>query len=665
MKKLFSFIIIFIFVSQAFSQEFITGIVSNPVIKKYLENNNNHYRKKAVDTIITLPFYDDFSFSSVFPADSLWEDRFVFVNSTFGINPPSVGMATFDAINDSGSIYPNATPTPFEADFLTSRHVRLDSSFHIISQKLDPSDSLYLSFYYQPQGNGNYPNPGDSLILQFASFPPDTSIILVDTTGGIWKYDTIISTHWNTVWASPGMTYSTFFSKYNKYFRQVLIPVKDSRYFFKEFQFRFKNKASIANNIIPSWQSNMDIWNIDYVYLNLNRSKIDTVYQDITFVDPAPTILKNYQLMPIKQFSNTELKDTLKMKESNLYNQVTNISYKYDVKELGGSFFYNHNGGVMDIYPFITNGFHNWPYHTKPTVDFTLPAMSGDSAKFEIKHYLGLTSGWTDKNYYNDTLRFFQNFNNFYAYDDGTAEAGYGLAGIYSKLAYAFTLNQPDTLGAVDIFFNQTLTSPDTRYFKLTVWSSVNPEVIVYQSSRVHPEYEMELNKFHRYTIDDALLVLGAGTFFVGWQQSSDENLNVGFDMNTNSATKLWYNSEGIWSNTSFIGSLMLRPVMGLNVSQKKKLIEKQMTEVLSCKIYPNPAHYGSLLKLEVPQKYLGVDYYDSMIIEIYNNIGARVLSLKFNQEVDLSTLDRGLYMIRVTCLKTGEFFSDKFVYAK
>lgn len=665
MKKVFSLFIVFLFVSPAFSQEFLTGVITNPVIKKYLEENSNHFKKKAIDTVINLPFYDDFSFSSVYPADSLWEDRFVFVNGTFGLNPPSVGMATFDAINDSGSVYPNATPTPFEADYLTSRHVRLDSSFSIINQKLDPSDSVYLSFYYQPQGYGNYPNPGDSLILQLASFPPDTSIVLVDTTGGIWKYDTIISTHWNTVWASEGMTFTTFFNKYNKYFRQILIPIKDNKYFFREFQFRFKNKASIANNIIPSWQSNMDIWNLDYVYLDANRSKIDTVYEDITFVDPAPSILKNYQQMPLKQFSNSELKDTLRMKESNLYNQVTNISYKYDVNKIGGGFSYNHNGGVMDIYPYITNGFHTWPYHTKPAVDFTLPALTGDSATFEVKHYIGLTSGWNDINHFNDTILFLQEFKNYFAYDDGTAEAGYGLAGIYSKLAYEFSLNQADTIGALDIYFNQTLTSPDTRYFKLTVWSSLNPEVIVYQSSRLYPVYEMGLNKFHRYTIDDALLVLGSGTFYVGWQQSSDDNLNVGFDMNNNSASKLWYNTEGVWTGTSFIGSLMLRPVMGLNPSQKKKMIERQFEQKLYCKIFPNPVSSGSKIYVDIPQKYEAAEYLNSMLIEIYNNIGEKIVLLPFSNEIDLSSLDRGLYLIRITCSKTGEVFTDKFVYTK
>jgi hypothetical protein len=665
MKKVFLFILFFVFISKAFSQEFITGVTSNPIIKKYLETNKNHLKKKATDTIINLPFYDDFSFSSVYPTDSLWEDRFAFVNNTFGINPPSVGMVTLDAINDSGSIYPNAQPTPFDADYLTSRHIRLDSSFNIITQKLDPSDSVYFSFYYQPQGNGNYPNSGDSLVLQFSSFPPDTTILLVDTSGGVWKYDTIISTHWNTVWASEGMTFNSFFAKYNKYFRQILVPINVNKYFYKEFQFRFKNKASISNSIIPSWQSNMDIWNIDYIYLNANRSRIDTVYEDITFVDPAPTILKNYQQMPIKQFNNSELKDTLRMKESNLFSQVTNISYKYNVKQIGGSYSYNHNGGVMDIYPFITNGYHNWPYHTKPSVDFTLPTLSGDSANFEIKHYIGLTSGWNDVNHLNDTVRFNQHFSNYYAYDDGTAEAGYGLAGIYSSLAYEFNLNQTDTLGSIAIFFNQTLTSPDTRYFKLTVWSSLSPEVVVYQSVRIHPEYEMALNKFHNYSIDDALLVLGSGKFYIGWQQSSDDNLNVGFDMNANSASKIWYNSEGVWNNTSFLGSLMLRPVMGLNPMQRKMLYERQKDQKLDCNIFPNPAYGSSPLNLEIPQKYLGVEYLSSITIDIYDNIGKRVLSLPFNSQIDISALSRGLYMIRIICSKTGEIFTDKFVYIK
>ncbi len=49
-----------------------------------------------------------------------------------------------------------------------------------------------------------------------------------------------------------------------------------------------------------------------------------------------------------------------------------------------------------------------------------------DSAIFSIRSFLV-----TDEDDYkwNDTITRYQVFNNYYAYDDGTAEAGYGLSG--------------------------------------------------------------------------------------------------------------------------------------------------------------------------------------------------------------------------------------------
>src|SRR5690606_15813475 len=71
------------------------------------------------------------------------------------------GVATFDALNQYGLPYDTTgtgKPLLF-ADSLTSQYI--DLSIY------QPSDSIYLSFFYQPQGNGFYPEPPDSLNLYF------------------------------------------------------------------------------------------------------------------------------------------------------------------------------------------------------------------------------------------------------------------------------------------------------------------------------------------------------------------------------------------------------------------------------------------------------------------------------------------------------------------
>ena len=64
----------------------------------------------------------------------------------------------------------------------------------------------------------------------------------------------------------------------------------------------FFNYASIATTNIPSWRSNADQWNLDYIYLNTDRNHADTFYKDISFVERAPSMLKRYQAMPYNQY---------------------------------------------------------------------------------------------------------------------------------------------------------------------------------------------------------------------------------------------------------------------------------------------------------------------------------------------------------------------------
>ena len=83
----------------------------------------------------------------------------MFVNNQFCDTPVFVGVATFDCLNKNGEIYERANSYTFIADTLVSRYINLDYS---------PSDSIYLSFYYQPQGLAyDPPEERDSLVLNF------------------------------------------------------------------------------------------------------------------------------------------------------------------------------------------------------------------------------------------------------------------------------------------------------------------------------------------------------------------------------------------------------------------------------------------------------------------------------------------------------------------
>lgn len=615
------------FVVQA--QETLLPLIVNPVLKA---NAGQVHPPLKASSSLPLPFKDDFSYDYWAPDMYKWQDRWAFVNRTFGPLPPSIGMATLDAIDDTGAVYSWATPTPFQADYLTSQPLRLDSILVGTPDVMQISDSLYLSFYYQPQGYGNNPNEDDSLILEF--------------------YDPVAD-GWYNVWAVPGTSYANFWATYHRPFRQIMIPILDNRYLKDGFMFRFRNYASIANSNLPSWQGNMDQWNLDYIYLNYNRHIYDTAYTDITFVSPPQSLLKNYQQMPSRQFSNTELKDTLRNVISNLNNTINNISYQYVVNEVGAAYTHTYLGGDFDIKPYNSDGYHNWQFHTDPAVDFTLPALSGDSVSFLITHTLGI-NGWADENLENNTMEFRQDFYNYYAYDDGTAEAGYGLAGTGSRLAYGFTVNHPDTLGAVQMYFNQTYTQASSRYFYLMVWESLNPEKVLYKSKRMRPVMGDSLNAFHTYFISDSVVMINGG-FYVGWMQVTDEVLNVGYDQNNDASSHVMFNAAGTWEPSVYHGAVMLRPVFGTAGQAKKQSPLWYESNKLTVGLYPNPIGSDNVLHLNLPANYWELDPETTMTVEIFNAQGIRLYEKPFSETIDISSLQQGFYMLRLNSYGSGE----------
>ena len=137
-------------------------------------------QKRQSSDDIFLPFIDDFSNYVGIPNPDKWESFGAVVNCSYQFNPPSVGVATLDATDIYGKLYAHATSSPFYADTLASRFIRLDSVLSPYGIALSPSDSVYLSFYVQPAGGsgkqwemiGSRPSAEDSIILEFYS--PET-----------------------------------------------------------------------------------------------------------------------------------------------------------------------------------------------------------------------------------------------------------------------------------------------------------------------------------------------------------------------------------------------------------------------------------------------------------------------------------------------------------
>ncbi|MEY2830323.1 MAG: hypothetical protein RIQ33_2181, partial [Bacteroidota bacterium] len=167
--------------------------------------------KAAYKKPIALPFFDEFiqsknypySSNDLLPNDSLWINSGAMVNNSYPINPPSYGCVTLDGLADSGKAY-TYVPNAFgDADVLTSQHINLFG--------LTTADSVYFSFYYQPEGKGDYPDIGDSLVLEFKTKNQDWI--------PVWGVDGTI--------ADPAPTAFTF----------VIIPIQNPLFFDSIFQF--------------------------------------------------------------------------------------------------------------------------------------------------------------------------------------------------------------------------------------------------------------------------------------------------------------------------------------------------------------------------------------------------------------------------------------------
>lgn len=581
-----------------------------------------------------LPFIDDFSNYEGLPMQDKWQSSGAIVNHDYQYNPPTVGVVTLDAMDLFGKLYPGASNSPFNADTLTSQPIRLDSANTPYNTGLSVSDSVYFSFYYQPAGNGNNPwetvgsrpASADSLILEF--FSPEDG--------------------WNWIWSSGGISGDSLYSSYGTYYGYVLIPITDEKFFTKEFRFRFRNMATLNNNPQIAYVGNCDQWNIDYVYLDKNRTFEDTTQRDLAFVDPAPSLLKRYQAMPSRQFEADEMADSLKIKIVNLHSQALSSTYKFYVENESGTRLYTYDGGFENIYPYSDNlQYQTSPNHACPELTFVYDINPERHYEFDIVHTIKEGVG-QDKLSANDTIRFKQIFSDYFAYDDGTAENGIGVEPISgSHFAIAYELNNPDTLSAIDIYFNSSLNESNFKPFYICVWNAEGklPSEIIYQTEQQTPRSD-SLNRFVRYVLEEPI-ALPSGRFFVSLKTKGNDYLNIGFDRNTNSSEYTFSRTNYDWQQSFEKGSAMIRPYFGYKAAVGLEDVKEN--NVL---VYPNPASSNIYLR-----------NCNGCLKQLFDMNGRLLLQTE-DDEINLSGFDNGIYLLQIKN-NDGSFFRTKIIKAE
>jgi hypothetical protein len=580
------------------AQEVITGLQSN---SRIINSKEKFKRNKALTSSDTLaiPFFDDFSGHSIFPDSNKWTDNYVFINNTYSDRQITEGVATFDALDNTGRMYDAASTVGFEADHLTSQPINLNYT---------SADNLWLSFFYQAGGLGDPPEAMDSLTLQF--FAP-------------------VEQKWYSVWRVPGSL--------DQRFKPAIIRIDNDRYLQKGFQFRFINYASISPNLSdPSMVGNCDIWNIDYVLLNKNRNAADTVFADVAFTLPLRSLLKSNEAMPWKQFRQVNLQEmgsTIPVHYRNNDIITRNITRNFEIWDVyKNSMAYSFSAGATDIAPLTSIDYN-------ANLVYTFNTINNDSALFRITASLK-TDNFDPKG--NDTIIYYQVFQNYFASDDGTSEGGYGINGLGSRNAmvgFRFESYIPDTLRAIRICFNDSYQNANQRAFDLMVWDDNNgiPGNILYTLPDVMVEQGSVINGFYNYSIPEGVVV--SGTFYVGWRQSSESFLNVGYDINTPNAGRQFYWLNGGWSQSQVPGSIMIRPVVG-SPPKITSVHETYYKNKNITGLWPNPA--TDHININPGELQL----YGSSNISITDLNGNELINVPFSESVDISSLHAGMYFL-------------------
>jgi hypothetical protein len=631
MAKFYTYLFFSALFFSAFAQkESLTYLQQHP--KKNLISNADFQKKKASKRItsLSLPFFDDFYQNEIFPNPGLWQDNFVFINTTYPKEAVTVGVASFDGTDANGKPYNvNANPNlSLEADKLTSNPIDLDG--------LTSASNVFLSFYYLQSDFGERPvAPNDLLTVQF-----------LDTTG-----------NWNTVWQTSADTVLRM--------RQVFLKV-DSVYLNPSFQFRFLAFGNVTGA--------NDIWHVDYVKVDKDRdTAAEKNIKEMAYEFLPPSLLKNYYVMPYHQFDSTDLKDTISLFVRNSFiNATTDIVDFYEANVVNpASNIASFSGPSRDFGPLTRNEI-KYPKFNIPT------DIIGDTITIKVDYRFDVSAeaGEPAKVLANNAVSHSQVFSNFYAYDDGTPERGYWLGDESGyRMAVKYWMRKPDTLQAIKMQLFPVRADNALARFSVCVWknfglrSVYNPNDLIYRQPNLKlqdliSEFGVDtLNGYYYAPLKPEFVLNGAtfplilsDTFAIGLIVDNPNSLTVGYDRNNNQSFFNYYvdvNSEK-WTRSTFPGTMIINPVVGKGLPPYLTPVKETKSTRYDVKIYPNPAKDQLIIE--------GIT--ENSLVELFALNGSLVKQFQLAQSgfISVNELPAATFVIKITNLKTNQTGVAKFV---
>lgn len=591
---------------------------------------------------MNLPFLDDFAWASSFeesgttrPELVRWDSSPVRRTSTFALNPPTIGVATLDGMDAGGYPYSfNTVDAHGWADTLTSRKLLLGG--------YTQDDQVTLSFYFQGGGIGNAPDPGeDSLVVEFKS---------IGTEGDIWT----------PVWSQTGLE-STEFS-------QAVITIDNGVYFHNSFQFRFRNYGSLMGNT--------DLWHIDYVYVATN-GETGNPQEELAFRDPAYSLLRSFSAMPWTHYSSNPefyMRDSLVVYSNNFgtgpnNQENTGITVRLAAPEAAPSAYTNQfiQNVNVPVGPFTTEFLAGLLNDTGvPSTLMFDTELSDSIATFEVSLWEEEVGFYTDQTstFDNDSIGFNQVFDNYYAYDDGSAEKAYALDAEGGQVAVRYPLAIEDTLDGIAIHFTPFYENAEDLTFVLKVWADDGgmPGELIDTMYQFHnPHYFTDgYDKFAYYPMDNPVPV--SGIIHVGFIQQQIDRINIGLDKTTNAnAGNLHYmlGPGGTWEASGIQGSVMIRPVLraGKDLIQSTEDLSSGDPINFKTELYPNPASTAVTIKADELCEW-GVYSMSGQLIS-----SGRMTNL--TETLDISSLKAGVYFVMSRGVDSGEIRTQKLLVQK
>ena len=383
---------------------------------------------------LPLPFFDDFTTPlEGLPSVIRWAPGGgALVNNRFALAPPSRGVATLDAFRANGTTYSGqSTQTQYGVlDSLTSQPINLGG--------LAAADAVYLSFARQAGGIVGGP------ALTSRNRPVDIRLYFKDNNGA-----------WTRVWSDSSIANASGTSSLTV-FRQAVVAVAQPRFLHGDFQFRFVARGN-SNEL-------RDIWSIDYVVLDRGRTPADTTFLDAATSAGLPgrpaagltNPLRNYTSLPVWQYNaaptpTDELNPQLGVLLTNFTRTPFPIGYAGTVRDLTTNTLL---GNWLNLTSIPLNP---TPRQTSVLGNATLaPPPVSPSGKI-LRYTLALNTNSGDpRTVPNDTIFRDVELNNYYAFDDGTAEyqaqISAGTPGPPSYLAYRLRTNQPDRVSSLRLY---------------------------------------------------------------------------------------------------------------------------------------------------------------------------------------------------------------------